>query len=151
MITYHSRMQPSARDRGRWHHWTGRILPILGVALLAAAPVHAKDRNKRHRDREVPSQTTPPDGNERAPRDVPPRDVPPREVPPREDLREPPRIVREVSLDRVIEQVERRHHARVVRSDTTASEGHKVYVLRLLSDEGRVWTVKVDAQTGQEQ
>jgi uncharacterized membrane protein YkoI len=118
---------------------------VLGVALLAVGPVHAKDKRKNHRHGDVAAQAAPPHSSER-----PPRDEPPRDEPPRENLREPPRVIREVSLDRVIEQVEKRHHARVVRSDTAGSQGHKVYVLRLLSDEGRVWTVKVDAQTGEE-
>lgn len=141
MITYHSAMQPPVRARGRWRHWTGRVLPVLGAALLTMAPAHAKDKRKRHQDTESPAQAEPPARSEPPPGDAPPRD----------SLREPPHATSGVSLDRVIEQVEKRHHARVVRYEKSASDGRLLYVLRLLSDEGRVWTVKVDAETGQEQ
>jgi len=43
---------------------------------------------------------------------------------------------------------EKQFKARVVRASTGESEGRRVYVLRLLSDQGRVWTVHVDAETG---
>lgn len=43
---------------------------------------------------------------------------------------------------------ERRYNARVVRADSRESDGHIVYVLRLLNESGRVWTVKVDATSG---
>jgi uncharacterized membrane protein YkoI len=45
---------------------------------------------------------------------------------------------------------EQRHQARVVRASTTETEGRQYHVLRLLSQEGRVWTVRIDAATGQE-
>jgi uncharacterized membrane protein YkoI len=57
---------------------------------------------------------------------------------------------REMSLDQAVAMAEKRHKARVVRAETTSVDGRRVYVLRLLSEEGRVWTVKVDAATGQE-
>jgi uncharacterized membrane protein YkoI len=53
-----------------------------------------------------------------------------------------------LSLDQAIELVERRFRARVVRAGVDESSGQRLYVLRLLSEEGRVWTVRVDAQTG---
>jgi uncharacterized membrane protein YkoI len=53
-----------------------------------------------------------------------------------------------LSLDQAIEMVERRYRARVVRAGVDESNGQRLYVLRLLSEEGRVWTVRVDAQTG---
>jgi uncharacterized membrane protein YkoI len=135
MITYHSGMQPPVRARGRRRHWTGRILSLLGVALLVMSPAYAKDRKGKHHDPATPAQIEPPG----------------RGTPPREDLREPPREIQGISLDRVIEQVEKRHHARVVRYEKADADGRTLYVLRLLSDEGRVWTVKVDAETGTEQ
>lgn len=52
------------------------------------------------------------------------------------------------SLDQVISQIERKYKARVVRTDVNNSGGQCVYVLRLLSDEGRVWTVRVDSRSG---
>ena len=55
-----------------------------------------------------------------------------------------------ITKDQAIAAAERRHKARVVRAETQESDGRRVYVLRMLSDEGRVWTVKVDAATGAE-
>lgn len=54
-----------------------------------------------------------------------------------------------LSLDQAVALVERRFHARVLRADRHAQDGHTVYVLRLLNDRsGRVWSVRVDAATG---
>jgi uncharacterized membrane protein YkoI len=53
-----------------------------------------------------------------------------------------------ISLDRAVAMAEQQYKARVVRAGTGESEGRRVYVLRLLSDQGRVWTVRVDAETG---
>jgi uncharacterized membrane protein YkoI len=53
-----------------------------------------------------------------------------------------------VSLDQAVKMVERRYKARVVRAETKREGDDTVHVLRLLNDEGRVWTVRVDAQTG---
>jgi uncharacterized membrane protein YkoI len=36
----------------------------------------------------------------------------------------------------------------VVKAEAEQENGHKVYVLRLLSEAGRVWTVRVDAASG---
>jgi uncharacterized membrane protein YkoI len=52
------------------------------------------------------------------------------------------------SLDQVISQVERKNKARVVRTDVQNEGGQCIYVLRLLSNEGRVWTVRVDSRSG---
>jgi uncharacterized membrane protein YkoI len=116
------------------------MLPVLGVALLAVTPAHGKDRKKKHHDAAAPAQTEPPARSE----------PPAADGPPEAGRREPPGLTSDVSLDRVIEQVEKRHRARVVRYERSESDGRRVYVLRLLSDEGRVWTVKVDAETGKE-
>lgn len=56
-----------------------------------------------------------------------------------------------VSLDRAVSMAERRFNARVVRADTRDAGNQVVYVLRLLNDAGRVWTVRVDATTGEMQ
>jgi Peptidase propeptide and YPEB domain len=53
-----------------------------------------------------------------------------------------------LSLDRAVAAAQKRYRARVVRASTEEANGHRVYVLRLLSEEGRVWTVHVDALTG---
>ena len=55
-----------------------------------------------------------------------------------------------ISMDQAIENAQRRYKARVVRADVSESDGRRVYILRLLSEEGRVWTIKVDAETGGE-
>ncbi len=54
-----------------------------------------------------------------------------------------------LSLDEAIDRAQKRFRARVVRAEQTHQDGRVVYVLRLLSDEdGRVFTVSVDAATG---
>jgi uncharacterized membrane protein YkoI len=53
-----------------------------------------------------------------------------------------------ISLDAVVRQMEQRFNARVVRAETREEKGRTVYVLRLLSEDGKVWTVKVDADSG---
>jgi uncharacterized membrane protein YkoI len=53
-----------------------------------------------------------------------------------------------ISLDQAVSLVERRFKARVVRTEVRNEGDRKVYVLRLLNDAGRVWTVRVDAATG---
>jgi uncharacterized membrane protein YkoI len=53
-----------------------------------------------------------------------------------------------LTLDQAIEVAEKRFHARVVRAGVEESNGQRIYVLRLVSEQGRVWTVRVDAQSG---
>ncbi len=53
-----------------------------------------------------------------------------------------------ISMDQAVKMAEQRFKARVVRAESQQSEGHTVYVLRLLNDSGRVWTVRVDASNG---
>jgi Peptidase propeptide and YPEB domain len=53
-----------------------------------------------------------------------------------------------VSMDQAVRMVEERYHARVVKAETQQDAGHTLYVLRLLNDEGKVWTVRVDAASG---
>jgi uncharacterized membrane protein YkoI len=59
---------------------------------------------------------------------------------------------REISREQAIQEVQKRYGSavRVVRSDVIDQGGHHVYVLRLLSSNGRVWVVRVDAQSGAE-
>jgi uncharacterized iron-regulated membrane protein len=54
----------------------------------------------------------------------------------------------EMSIDEVIAVAERRYKARVVRHGIDQFQGQRFYVLRLLSEQGRVWTVRVDPRTG---
>jgi hypothetical protein len=53
-----------------------------------------------------------------------------------------------VSLDEAVSRAEAQYHARVVRTDVQDEDGRRVYVLKLLSDNGRVFTVRIDAATG---
>src|SRR5262245_53105759 len=53
-----------------------------------------------------------------------------------------------ISLDQAVAMVERRFNARVVRTEVQEDGGRKIYVLRLLNDAGRVWSVRVDAASG---
>ena len=52
------------------------------------------------------------------------------------------------SLDAVVQMVQQRYNARVVRAETRQENGRTVYVLRLLNADGKVWTVRVDADSG---
>ena len=53
-----------------------------------------------------------------------------------------------LSMDQAVKMVEQRYHARVVKAETERDSTRTVYVLRLLSDSGKVWTVRVDAANG---
>ena len=113
---------------------TGRIRHRLGAGLLVMLGFAAL----------VPLAS--PAGE--AKRDHPPERDRQEEPPGRED-REAVRPGGNASVDRIIEQVERRYEARVVRVDRSEVDGRPIYVLRLLSNkEGRVWVIRVDAETG---
>jgi len=51
-------------------------------------------------------------------------------------------------MDQAVKMAEQRFKARVVRAESQQNEGRTVYVLRMLNDSGRVWTVRVDASNG---
>jgi hypothetical protein len=53
-----------------------------------------------------------------------------------------------ISLDEAVRRAEAQHRARVVRTEVQDEDGRKVYVLKLLSEDGRVVTVRIDAATG---
>ncbi|HYL71802.1 MAG TPA: PepSY domain-containing protein [Steroidobacteraceae bacterium] len=53
-----------------------------------------------------------------------------------------------VSMDQAVKMVEQRFRARVVKAESQRDGARTVYVLRLLNDSGRVWTVRVDAASG---
>ena len=53
-----------------------------------------------------------------------------------------------ISLDEAVRMAESQYHARVVRTEVQDEDGRKVYVLKLLSEDGRVITVRIDAATG---
>jgi uncharacterized membrane protein YkoI len=54
----------------------------------------------------------------------------------------------EVSMEQAVKMVERQYHARVVKAETQRNGAHVTYVLRLLNESGKVWTVHVDAASG---
>lgn len=53
-----------------------------------------------------------------------------------------------MSLDQAVKMVETRFKARVLRADTRTQGGRVIYVMRLLDQRGRVFTVRVDAASG---
>lgn len=53
-----------------------------------------------------------------------------------------------ISIEQAVKMAEHKFKARVVRAESEDEGGKTVYVLRLLNDSGRVWTVRVDAATG---
>jgi uncharacterized membrane protein YkoI len=53
-----------------------------------------------------------------------------------------------ISLDKAVTMVEQRFHARVVKAEAQSDNGRTVYVMRLLDESGKVWTVRVDASSG---
>jgi uncharacterized membrane protein YkoI len=55
----------------------------------------------------------------------------------------------ETSLDNIVAAAEKRHQARVRKAEPTTLNGRRVYVLRLQKD-GKVWEIKVDAESGKE-
>ena len=66
-----------------------------------------------------------------------------------EDGRAPASMYRDgISLDEAVRQAEAQYHARVVRTDIQDEDGRKVYVLKLLTEDGRVITVRINAGGG---
>ncbi|HEX7116743.1 MAG TPA: PepSY domain-containing protein [Steroidobacter sp.] len=53
-----------------------------------------------------------------------------------------------ISLDQAVEMAQRRYHAKAVRAETVRMGDRRVHQIRLLSAEGKVWTVRVDAESG---
>jgi hypothetical protein len=53
-----------------------------------------------------------------------------------------------ISIDQAVRMAEQRFKARVVRAESQENGGHTIYVLRMLNESGRVWTVRVDASSG---
>ncbi|HWW20839.1 MAG TPA: PepSY domain-containing protein [Steroidobacteraceae bacterium] len=63
-----------------------------------------------------------------------------------------PANLREISREQATQELQKRYGtaARVIRTDVIEQGGHHVYVFRLLSANGRVWVVRIDAQSGAE-
>ena len=54
-----------------------------------------------------------------------------------------------VSLDQAAQMAESRYNAKAVKAETVRDGDRRVHQIRLLNAQGKVWTVRVDAQTGQ--
>jgi uncharacterized membrane protein YkoI len=55
---------------------------------------------------------------------------------------------RGISLDEAVSIVRARYPGKVIRAETHGSDDHPVHQIRVLSPEGRVYTVRVDGLTG---
>ncbi|MGH8189347.1 MAG: PepSY domain-containing protein [Steroidobacteraceae bacterium] len=53
-----------------------------------------------------------------------------------------------VSLDQAVEMAQRRYRAKAVKATTEQNGERRIHHIRLLSAEGKVWTVRVDAKSG---
>jgi uncharacterized membrane protein YkoI len=53
-----------------------------------------------------------------------------------------------ISLDQAVDMAQRRYRAKAVRAETVRNGERRVHQIRLLSAEGKVWTVRVDAESG---
>jgi len=53
-----------------------------------------------------------------------------------------------VSLDQAVEMAQRRYRAKAVKAETVRRGDRRIHQIRLLSAEGKVWTVRVDAESG---
>jgi uncharacterized membrane protein YkoI len=51
-------------------------------------------------------------------------------------------------MEQAVRMVEQRYRARVVKAESRKDNGRTTYVLKLLNDSGKVWTVHVDAASG---
>jgi uncharacterized membrane protein YkoI len=53
-----------------------------------------------------------------------------------------------VSLDQAVEMAQRRYRAKAIKAETVQKGERRIHHIRLLSAEGKVWMVRVDAQSG---
>ena len=53
-----------------------------------------------------------------------------------------------ISLDQAVKMAQNRYRAKAVRAQTVENGGRRIHQIRLLSAEGKVWMVEIDAQTG---
>jgi uncharacterized membrane protein YkoI len=53
-----------------------------------------------------------------------------------------------MSLDQAVQMAQSRYGAKAIKANTVDSGGRRVHHIRLLSPEGKVWMVHVDAATG---
>lgn len=66
-------------------------------------------------------------------------------------VREPPRAIAGKSVDRVVQDIQKKYNAKVLKKETVEDKGRKVLKLQLYDEKkGHVWYVKVDTATGKE-
>lgn len=66
-------------------------------------------------------------------------------------LREPPRMIAGKSVDSVVQDIQKKYKAKVLKQETVEDKGRKVLKLQLYDEKkGRVWFVHVDTATGKE-
>ena len=53
-----------------------------------------------------------------------------------------------ISLDEAVQRAQSRYGAKAVKAETVYNGGRRVHQIRLLSPDGKVWMVRVDAETG---
>jgi len=53
-----------------------------------------------------------------------------------------------VSLDQAVEMAQRRYRAKAVKAETVRQGERRIHQIRLLSSDGKVWNVRVDAESG---
>jgi hypothetical protein len=106
---------------------TGRKLPVLALTLLLAPLAGAGESPGPGRIFE-------------------------REAAPVQGVREAPRATAGRSADRIVRDVEKKYKAKVIKDpEERQVDGRRVLVLRLYDEKkGRVWEVRVDAETGKE-
>lgn len=107
------------------HARTGRILPVLALALVLAPLAGAAEKRGGYRGLD-------------------------QRGPPMQRAIDPPRVLAEKSVDRIVQDLEKKYRAKVVRKEEREERGRKILVLRLLSDDGKVSHVRIDAETGKE-
>lgn len=109
--------------RRKWRARAGIGLPVLCIALGLHTTAMAMSDPKGDRTSQVP----------------------------RQGLREPERVSAGLSKDRIIAMAEKRHvGAKVIKEEEGNLKGRRIYVLRLLFNDGRVRNIRVDAETGGE-
>jgi uncharacterized membrane protein YkoI len=114
-------MAQHSNARTKWRTRAGRVVPALLIALALDAQAMARPDPDSDRNRV-----------------------------PRQEMRQPSRALAGQSQDRVIAIAEKRHGAKVIKVEEGSHKGRPIYVLRLLSKEGKVSTVRVDAENGRD-
>ena len=122
-MAYDRSMRQHATGQGR--AGTGRRLPVFALVLLnaSAGAMDKHDEGKRFEP-----------------------------GPPANSIREAPRANAGTPTDRIVRDIERKYGAKVLKDPKERDvKGRKVIVLTLIDDKkGRVWEVRVDAETGEE-